>query len=254
MTADGDGWWTRRRRSPLDADSDYGFLLDDDPNPLPDPRSRRQPTGRPRPVPRLRPVPRSRGPTTAGRVGSWPAAIVYELHLGTFTPGGTLDAAIDQLDHLVDLGIDFVELLPVNGFNGTHNWGYDGVLWYAVDDSYGGPEAYQRFVDACHGRGPRRRSRTSCTTTSGRAATTCPRFGPYLHDERSNTWGASINLDSSRGAPLHPRQRGDVDARLPRRRAAPRCRARPGRHIADAHPAGARRGDRRPRRRSSAGR
>ena len=78
--------------------------------------------------------------------------VVYELHIGTFTPEGTLDAAIGRLGHLVRLGVDFVELLPVNAFNGTHNWGYDGVLWYAVQEEYGGPAAYQRFVDACHSR------------------------------------------------------------------------------------------------------
>ena len=79
--------------------------------------------------------------------------VVYELHIGTFTPEGTLDAAIGRLGHLVRLGVDFVELLPVNAFNGTHNWGYDGVLWYAVQEEYGGPAAYQRFVDACHQQG-----------------------------------------------------------------------------------------------------
>ncbi len=79
--------------------------------------------------------------------------MIYELHIGTFTPEGTLDSAIERLDHLVALGVDFVELLPVNAFNGTHNWGYDGVLWFAVHETYGGPAAYQRFVDACHARG-----------------------------------------------------------------------------------------------------
>ena len=64
-----------------------------------------------------------------------------------------MDAAIGKLDHLVSLGVDMVELLPVNAFSGMRNWGYDGVLWFAVQDSYGGPRAYQRFVDACHQRG-----------------------------------------------------------------------------------------------------
>jgi maltooligosyltrehalose trehalohydrolase len=67
-----------------------------------------------------------------------------------FTPEGTLTAAIERLDHLVELGIDFVELMPVNAFNGLHNWGYDGVLWYAVHEGYGGPLGYMQFVDACH--------------------------------------------------------------------------------------------------------
>ena len=79
--------------------------------------------------------------------------MIYELHIGTFTHDGTLDSAIDRLDHLVDLGVTHVELLPVNAFNGRWNWGYDGVLWYAVQETYGGPEAYQRFVDAAHARG-----------------------------------------------------------------------------------------------------
>ena len=76
--------------------------------------------------------------------------MIYELHVGTFTPEGTFDAAIEKLDHLVDLGVDFVELMPVNAFNGTHGWGYDGVLWYAVHEPYGGPDGLVRFVDACH--------------------------------------------------------------------------------------------------------
>ncbi|MFP3670460.1 hypothetical protein SB717_35825, partial [Priestia sp. SIMBA_032] len=75
-------------------------------------------------------------------------AVIYELHIGTFTPAGTLDAAIDRLDHLISLGVEFVELMPVNAVNGAHNWGYDGVGWYAVHEPYGGPDALVRFVDA----------------------------------------------------------------------------------------------------------
>ena len=74
----------------------------------------------------------------AGR--SIEGAVIYELHVGTFTPGGTFDSAIEKLDYLVDLGVDFVELMPVNAFSGTHGWGYDGVLWYAVHEPYGGPD------------------------------------------------------------------------------------------------------------------
>src|SRR3954468_20079613 len=76
--------------------------------------------------------------------------VVYELHVGTFTPEGTLDAAAGHLSHLVDLGVDVVEVMPVAAFGGTHGWGYDGVAPYAVQHSYGGPAAFQRFVDACH--------------------------------------------------------------------------------------------------------
>src|SRR5206468_12878557 len=80
-------------------------------------------------------------------------AVLYELHIGTFTPGATFDSAIERLDHLVRLGITHVEVLPVNAFNGVWNWGYDGVDWYAVHASYGGPDGLKRFVDAAHGQG-----------------------------------------------------------------------------------------------------
>jgi maltooligosyltrehalose trehalohydrolase len=136
MTSGQAGWWS--------ADVDvggsvrYGFRLDGDEKVLPDPRSRRQPDG----VHRL-------SATFDPSEYNWhdefwtgrqlAGGLVYELHIGTFTPEGTFDAAIGKLDHLVSLGVDFVELLPVNGFNGEHNWGYDGVLWYTVHEPYGGP-------------------------------------------------------------------------------------------------------------------
>ena len=106
---------------------------------LPDPRSRRQPDGVHGWSRDLRP-----GRAIAWTDQTWTGrqlagGVIYELHVGTFTPEGTLAAAIDRLDHLVELGVDFVELMPVNAFNGTHNWGYDGVLWYAVHEAYGGP-------------------------------------------------------------------------------------------------------------------
>src|SRR5918993_1544848 len=123
-----------------------------------------------------------------------PGAVIYELHLGTFTPEGTFDAAIERLDHLVHLGIDLVELLPVNAFNGTHNWGYDGVLWYAVHEGYGGPAAYQRFVDACHVRGLAV-LQDVVYNHLGPSGNYLPEFGPYLRAAERNTWGSSIDLD-----------------------------------------------------------
>jgi len=84
-------------------------------------------------------------PTAAARTdSSWQGRsiagrVIYELHIGTFTQAGTLDSALDRLDYLVDLGVDFVQLMPVNAFGGTRGWGYDGVLWYAVHEPYGGP-------------------------------------------------------------------------------------------------------------------
>ncbi|WP_144671188.1 malto-oligosyltrehalose trehalohydrolase [Arthrobacter sp. U41] len=189
---DGAGWWTAAD-APAAGDVDYGYLIDGDTTPLPDPRSRRQPAG-------VHSLSRT---FDAGSHewsdGQWQGrglqgAVIYELHVGTFTPEGTLDAAAGKLDYLVDLGVDFVELLPVNGFNGTHNWGYDGVLWYAVHEGYGGPAAYQRFVDAAHAAGLGV-IQDVVYNHLGPSGNYLPRFGPYLKSGEGNTWGDSVNLD-----------------------------------------------------------
>lgn len=190
--AEAPGWWTAAG-APADGDVDYGYLVDGDPTPLPDPRSRRQPAG----VHAL-----SRTFDTGQYQwtdGQWAGrelkgAVIYELHVGTFTPEGTLDAAAGKLAYLAELGIDFVELLPVNGFNGTHNWGYDGVLWYAVHEGYGGPAAYQRFVDAAHAAGLGV-IQDVVYNHLGPSGNYLPRFGPYLKSGEGNTWGDSVNLD-----------------------------------------------------------
>jgi maltooligosyltrehalose trehalohydrolase len=115
--------------------------------------------------------------------------LVYELHIGTFTPEGTLDAAAAKLAYLADLGVTHVELLPVNGFNGTHNWGYDGVLWYTVQEDYGGPEAYRRFVDAAHAAGLAV-IQDVVYNHLGPSGNYLPEFGPYLR-EGTPTRGAT---------------------------------------------------------------
>jgi maltooligosyltrehalose trehalohydrolase len=186
------GWWTASG-SPATGEVDYGYLVDGDETPLPDPRSRRQPAG-------VHALSRT---FDAGNHqwadGQWAGrelkgAVIYELHVGTFTPEGTLDAAAGKLQYLAELGIDFVELLPVNGFNGTHNWGYDGVLWYAVHEGYGGPAAYQRFVDAAHAAGLGV-IQDVVYNHLGPSGNYLPRFGPYLKAGEGNTWGDSVNLD-----------------------------------------------------------
>lgn len=188
MTAAADGWW-RSEEPPSDAR--YGFVLDGE-GPFTDPRSRRQPGG----VHELSALDRE---PHEWRDGDWhgrPLAggVIYELHLGTFTPEGTLDAAIAKLPHLRSIGVDFVELLPVNGFNGTHNWGYDGVLWFTVHEGYGGPAAYRRFVDACHAAGLGV-IQDVVYNHLGPSGNHLPKYGPYLHTLSSNTWGSSLNLD-----------------------------------------------------------
>src|SRR3954466_14961450 len=149
LTPAADGWWSGPELAP---GTDYAFLLDGSDEAVPDPASRGQPHG-------------VHGPSRVydqhafeWHDGDWAgrdltAAVVYELHVGTFTPGATFDAALERLDHLVELGVPHVERLPVNDFNGVWNWGYDGVLWYAVHESYGGPDGLKRFVDAAHGQG-----------------------------------------------------------------------------------------------------
>ncbi|MAO79148.1 malto-oligosyltrehalose trehalohydrolase [uncultured Nocardioides sp.] len=201
MERDDDGWWRAEVPRPVagevEVEVDYGFLLDDDPTPRPDPRSRRQPDG-------VHGLSRTYDPSTfawtdQGWTGRQLAgSVVYELHVGTFTPGGTLDSAIEGLDHLVDLGVDLVEVMPVNAFNGTHNWGYDGVGWFAVSESYGGPAAYQRFVDACHARGLGV-VQDVVHNHLGPSGNYLPLFGPYLTQGR-NTWGDLVNLDGEGSA------------------------------------------------------
>ncbi|MGB3169848.1 MAG: malto-oligosyltrehalose trehalohydrolase, partial [Rhodococcus sp. (in: high G+C Gram-positive bacteria)] len=107
------------------------------------------------------------------------------------TPEGTFDAAVDKLDYLVDLGVTFVEIMPVNGFNGTHNWGYDGVLWYTVHEAYGGPDGLQRLVDACHRRGLGV-VLDVVYNHLGPSGNYLDRFGPYMA-QGANNWGQAIN-------------------------------------------------------------
>ncbi len=201
MTAQDQGWWSAEV-IPADGvapagstdEIDYGFRVDDNPFVRPDPRSRRQPDG-------VDGLSRTFDPSTyQWGDTSWtgrrlPGSVIYEMHIGTFTPAGTLDSAIERLDHLVSIGVDMVELLPVNGFAGTHNWGYDGVLWFTVQESYGGPRAYQRFVDACHQRGIAV-IQDVVYNHLGKAGNHLPVFGPYINDEGpQSTWGESLNLD-----------------------------------------------------------
>ncbi len=194
MHATDGGWWAGDTGDvgPVPDGTRYGYLLDDDERPLPDPRSRRQPDG-------VHALSATFDPGAyAWGDGAWTGrqlagATIYELHVGTFTPEGTLDAIASRLDHLASLGVGFVELMPVNAFNGVHNWGYDGVLWSAVHEPYGGPAAYQRLVDLCHQAGIGV-IQDVVYNHLGPSGNYLPRFGPYLKDGR-NTWGDLVNLD-----------------------------------------------------------
>ena len=147
MTPADSGWW-RAEIELAKISIDYGFVVDGS-DPLPDPRSPWQPSG-------VHGFSRTLDHSTFSWTDQrWQAkplssAIVYELHVGTFTPQGTFIAAIDKLDYLVDLGVTHIELMPAAEFSGTRGWGYDGVDLYAPHHAYGEPDDLKRLVDASH--------------------------------------------------------------------------------------------------------
>ncbi|MFD0278775.1 malto-oligosyltrehalose trehalohydrolase [Kitasatospora sp. NPDC127111] len=182
------GWW--HGEAPA---GDYAFRLDGGP-PLPDPRSARQPHGPDGPS---RPVDHAafRWSQSGWRGRPLPGAVLYELHIGTFTPAGTFRAATEHLDHLVELGVDFVELMPVCPFPGRHGWGYDGVSPWAVHEPYGGPEGLKRFVDAAHRKGLGV-VLDVVHNHLGPSGNHLPAFGPYFTDRHHTPWGSAVNLDA----------------------------------------------------------
>jgi maltooligosyltrehalose trehalohydrolase len=186
------GWWSLSVENAAPG-SDYGFLLDDDQQAWPDPRSPWQPHG-------------VHGPSRvydqnafAWSDGGWQPpplerAVVYELHVGTFTPRGTFDAAIERLDYLVGLGITHVELMPVAAFPGGQGWGYDGASLFAVTEQYGGPDGLKRLVDACHARGLAVLLDV-VYNHFGPVGNYNGKFGPYLTDEHRTPWGGAVNFE-----------------------------------------------------------
>lgn len=191
------GWWH------LDAPgarsgTDYGFLIDDDPHPYPDPGSQWQPNG----VHELsRTYDQSAFHWTdaqfkAPQLGS---AIVYEIHIGTFTAQGTLDSAIEKLSYLAALGITHVELMPVAAFAGNHGWGYDGVALYAVHQPYGGPDALKRFVNAAHQHGLAVLLDV-VYNHFGPVGNYTGKYGPYIVEAHHTPWGGAVNLESEGAA------------------------------------------------------
>ena len=188
---DSTGWWS----VPLDAreDADYAFLIDDDQTPYPDPRALRMPNG----VHGASQLydhssylwhdERWQGPPLTG-------AVIYELHVGTFTKRGAFDSAISRLDHLCDLGITHIELMPVAAFPGEFGWGYDGVGLFAVREEYGGPDGLKRLVDACHDRGLAV-ILDVVYNHFGPVGNYANKFGPYLTSVHHTPWGEAINFE-----------------------------------------------------------
>jgi maltooligosyltrehalose trehalohydrolase len=197
MRAAGQGWWE------VDAEAeegaDYGFHLDGG-APLPDPRGRWQPRGVHGPS-RLLDHAAFRWTDAGWRPSRLADAVLYELHVGTFTAAGTFEAAIDRLDHLVALGVDAVELMPVSEFSGDHGWGYDGVDLWAPHHAYGGPEGLKRLVDACHRRGLAV-ILDVVYNHLGPEGNYLERFGPYVTGRHRTPWGGAMNYDGRQSRPV----------------------------------------------------
>ncbi len=191
---DSRGWW-RLDVSDAAHGTDYGLIVDDDSNVVPDPRSPWQPNG----VHGLSRVydhgrfnwgdARFQAPPLAG-------GIVYELHLGTFTAQGTFDAAIEKLDYLVELGVTHVQLMPIAAFDGRHGWGYDGVALFAVHEPYGGPDGLKRFVNAAHEKGLAVLLDV-VYNHFGPSGNYTGKFGPYITDSHHTPWGGAVNLEDA---------------------------------------------------------
>ncbi|MDX3005981.1 malto-oligosyltrehalose trehalohydrolase [Kribbella solani] len=193
MRSGADGWWERQVVEAHHG-TDYAYSVDGS-DPLPDPRSPWQPDGV-HGFSRVFDSNRFEWSDDSWSGRDVRGAVFYELHLGTFTLEGTLDAAAEHLDYLAVLGMEVVSLLPVAAFPGVHGWGYDGVDLYAVHDPYGGPEALQRFVDRCHEAGL-----AVCLDVVynhlGPSGNYLSSFGPYFTTKHSTPWGPAVNLDDT---------------------------------------------------------
>ncbi len=189
--ADG-GWWHADQEATPGAT--YFYRLDDG-EPRTDPRAMSLPDG-PEGPSMVLDYAQLAVETVPWRGLQLPGSVIYELHVGTFTDEGTLDAAISRLDHLVELGIDIVEVMPLATFPGRYGWGYDGVGLFAVHEPYGGPLAFRRFVDACHARGL-----GVCLDVVynhlGPSGNHLEEFGPYFTDRYGTPWGGALNLDDA---------------------------------------------------------
>lgn len=180
--------------------SRYRFLLPDGQH-VPDPASRYQPQDVHGPSEVIDPHEYEwRNATWAGR--PWLEAVVYELHVGTFTPEGTFLGVISKLDHLRELGVTAIEIMPIADFPGARNWGYDGVLLYAPDSSYGRPEHLKALVDAAHDRGIMVLLDV-VYNHFGPDGNYLPLYAPDFFTQRHQTpWGAAVNYDGESSAPV----------------------------------------------------
>jgi maltooligosyltrehalose trehalohydrolase len=191
MTPASGDWWTLVVPE-AGPGTDYGFVLDGD-GPFPDPRSASQPNGV-HGLSRLVDHDAFAWNDQAFEASPLPDAVLYELHVGTFTERGTFEAAIERLDHLVALGVTHVELLPIVEFPGDRGWGYDGVDLFAPHHALGGPDGLKHFVDACHGRGLAV-VLDVVYNHLGPDGNYLARYGPYFSERYRTPWGEALNFD-----------------------------------------------------------
>ncbi len=193
LTVDDQGHW-QGEVDAADLRGGYRYSIDGG-KPLPDPRSRWQPQGvhGPSHVAELR---RAAAPVAQFRPKALCDAVIYELHVGTFTPDGTYAAARGRLDHLVDLGITHVEIMPLATFPGRHGWGYDGVDLYAPLPAYGTPQELVDFIAACHERGLAVLLDVVYNHL-GPDGNYLGAYGPYFTDRVKTPWGQAINFDAA---------------------------------------------------------
>ncbi len=174
----------------------YFYLIDNNRMPLPDPVSRFLPEG-------VHGSTEIVDPTVFQwtdqdwRGVEYRDYLIYELHVGTFTPTGTFDGVVDKLDYLKDLGVTAIELMPVGAFPGKRNWGYDGVSMYAVQESYGGPEGLRRLVNAAHENGLAVVLDVIYNHV-GPEGNYLNRFGPYFTSKHKTPWGDAFNYDDKK--------------------------------------------------------
>jgi maltooligosyltrehalose trehalohydrolase len=193
MQAGERGWW-QVSVAEANAGTDYFFVIDGG-DPKPDPRSAWQPEG-------------VNGPSRVVNHAAfkwtdknWQArplasAIIYELHIGTFTPAGTFTAAVEKLPYLLELGVTHVEIMPVNEFSGPWGWGYDGVDLYAPHHQYGTPDDFKTLINACHEQGLAVLLDV-VYNHFGPVGNYLSSFGPYYTENHKTPWGAAVNLDSN---------------------------------------------------------
>jgi maltooligosyltrehalose trehalohydrolase len=174
---------------------DYFYVVNGDE--LPDPWSRWQPEGIRGPSRVFYPQ-----PVTAFETPALQDLVLYELHVGTFTPDGTFDSAIEKLAGLAELGINAIELMPIAEFPGQRGWGYDGVYLNAAQSSYGGPEGLQRLVEAAHSHGIAVILDVVYNHLGASGVKAMEAFGPYFTDKYETFWGKAINYDDEWSDPV----------------------------------------------------